>query len=215
VVTAKATVKATIAAVKAIIAAAKGMASLIAAGGWIAVVIIIVICMVAFIFASPYGVFSGGGANETPTIKEVIATVNSEWDTKIEQLKTDAGDVDETVITINGIVVISVRVQNWADVLSVYSVKTSMGDNPTDVAELDSNRISILKSVFNDMNTVTSKVKETTDKNNNTITKFTIEITSKNYNEMISKYNFNAEQQGILRELMSDGNMSMWRTITG
>ena len=169
----------------------------------------------AFIIASPFAIFGGGGANGTPTVTEVIGTVNSEWDTKIEQLKTDTGDVDETVITINGTVVTSTRVQNWADVLSVYSVKTSTGDVPADVAELDSNRISILKSVFNDMNTVTSKTEETTDKDNNVITKLTIEITSKNYIDMISLYSFNSEQQEILRELMSEENRSMWRAITG
>jgi hypothetical protein len=214
-VTAKATVKAIVLAVKTTIAAVKGLVSLIVAGGWVAVVIILIICMAAMIFASPFGISSGGGENGTPTIKEVITTVNSEWDTKIEHLKTDTGDVDETVITINGTVVNSVHVQNWADVLSVYSVITSTRENPTDVGALDSNRISILKSVFNDMNTVTIKTEETTDKNHNTITKLTIEIASKNYSGMISKYNLNVEQQEMLRELMSEGNMSMWQTITG
>ena len=167
----------------------------------------------AFIIASPFAIFGGGGANGTPTVTEVIGTVNSEWDTKIEQLKTDTGDVDETVITINGTVVTATRVQNWADVLSVYSVKTSTGDVPVDVAELASNRISILKSVFNDMNTVTSKTEETTGEDNNVITKLTIEITSKNYNDMILKYNFNAEQQEMLREPMSEGNNLMWQQL--
>ena len=212
---AKTTVKATIAAVKAAIATIKGLVALIAAGGWVAIVVILVICMIAFVIASPFAIFGGGGSNGVPTVTEVIGTVNTEWDTKIEQLKTDAGDVDETVITINGTVVTSVRAQNWADVLSVYSVKTSTGDEPTDVAEIDSNRIRILKSVFNDMNTVTSNTKITTDKDNNSIKKLTIEITSKNYIDMVSVYSFNSEQQEILSELMSEENRSMWQAITG
>ena len=212
---AKTAVKATVTTVKAIIASIKGLITLIAAGGWVAVIILIIICMIALIIASPFGVFGGGGANGTPTITEIIATVNSEWDTKIEQLKIDAGEVDETVITINGTVVLSTRVQNWVDVLSVYSVKTSTGDNPADVVELDSNRISILKSVFNDMNTVTSKTEETTNEDNNVITKLIIEITSKYYNDMILKYNFNAKQQEMLRELMSDENRPLWQQIIG
>ncbi len=212
---AKTVVKATITTVKAIIASIKGLITLIAAVGWVAVVVILVICLVAFIFSSPFGIFSGGGANGTPTITEIIAKVNSEWDTKIEQLKTDAGEIDKTVITINGAEVTYTRVQNWADVLSVYSVKTSTGDNPIDVVEMDTNRISILKTVFNDMNTITSKTEEITDKDNKTIKKLTIEITSKNYIDMISLYNFNAEQQKMLRELMSDENRSLWQQITG
>jgi hypothetical protein len=213
VVTAKATVKGIAVAVKATIAAVKGLVSLIVAGGWVAVVIILIICMAAMIFASPFGILSGSVENGTPTIKEVISTVNSEWDTKIEQLKTDAGDVDETVISINDTVVTSVHVQNWADILSVYSVKTSTEENPIDVVALDINRISVLKSVFNDMNTVTSKIEETTDKDYNVIKKLTIEITSKNYNDIIFKYSFNTEQQEILRELMSEGNKKMWQQL--
>lgn len=213
--TAKTVVKATVTTVKSIIASIKGLIALIAAGGWIAVIILLVICMIALIISSPFGIFGCGGANGTPTITEIIATVNSEWDTKIEQLITDAGDINETIITINSTVVTSAHIQNWADVLSVYSVKTCTGDDPADVAELDSNRISILKSVFNDMNTVTSKTEEATDEHNNAIRKVTIEITSKNYNDMISKYNFNAEQQEILRELMSMENRSLWQQIIG
>jgi len=78
---------------------------------------------------------------------------------------------------------------------------------------MDTNRISILKTVYYDMSTVTSKTEETTDEDNNVITKLIIEITSKNYNDMILEYNFNAEQQEMLRELMSDENRSLWQQI--
>jgi predicted CoA-binding protein len=209
----KAAVTTAKAAVKAIIAAIQELVSLIVAGGWIAVVIILIVCMAAMIFASPFGIFSGGGENGTPTIKEVTATVNSEWDSKIEKLENNVGNVGETVITINGTVVTSAQVQNWADVLSVYSVMTSTGENPADIAELGSNRISILKSIFNDMNTISSKVEETTDENNNVITKLTIDITSKSYIDMISLYNLNSKQQAISRELMSNKNKSMWQQM--
>ena len=106
----------------------------------------------------------------------------------------------------NGTEATSTRVQNWSDVLSVFSVKTSTGESSADVAELDNNRISIIKTIFADMNTVTSKTEEITDADNNTIAKLTIEITSKNYTDIILQYNFNTEQQEMLRELMSDEN---------
>ena len=56
----KAAVKATIAAVKAIIAGVKALVAAIAAGGWIAVVIIIVICLIALIAGSVFGIFFSG-----------------------------------------------------------------------------------------------------------------------------------------------------------
>lgn len=53
----KAAVKATIAAVKAIIAGIKALVAAIAAGGWVAVVVIIVICLIAAIIGSVFGIF--------------------------------------------------------------------------------------------------------------------------------------------------------------
>lgn len=58
--TIKAAAKATIAAVKAIIAAVKGLIAAIAAGGWVAVVVIIVLCLVALIAGSVFGIFFSG-----------------------------------------------------------------------------------------------------------------------------------------------------------
>lgn len=54
----KAAVRVTIAAVKATIAAVKGLIAAIAAGGWVAVVIILLICLIALIVGSCFGLFS-------------------------------------------------------------------------------------------------------------------------------------------------------------
>jgi len=62
--TAKAAVKVTIAAIKAIIAATKALISAIAAGGWVAVVIILIITLIAVLLASPFSIFMGDGAPE-------------------------------------------------------------------------------------------------------------------------------------------------------
>jgi len=62
--TAKAAVKVTIAAIKAIIAATKALISAIAAGGWVAVVIILIIVLIAVLLASPFSIFMGDGAPE-------------------------------------------------------------------------------------------------------------------------------------------------------
>jgi hypothetical protein len=81
--TAKAVVKAIIAAVKAMIAAIKGLISAIAAGGWVAVVVILVIALVAFLFSTPLGIFTNGGVDNTPTISDEIQTLNTDLTNKI------------------------------------------------------------------------------------------------------------------------------------
>lgn len=209
---AKVTVKAVIATVNATIAAVKGLITLIAAGGWIAVIIILIICMIALIISSPFGIFSGGGANQTPTIQEVVSTINGEWNAKVTGLKTDAGEVDEIIIKSNNEIVSSTNITNWADVLSVFSVLIGTGENPENVVEIDANKISKLKEVFYNMNTVTSQTEQVV-KDDKTITRLTIEITSKSYLDMITVYDFNTERQAVLNELMSKNNKLMFEPI--
>ena len=56
----KAAIKAIMLAAKAIIAATKALIAAIAAGGWVAVIIILVICLIALIIGSCYGIFFSG-----------------------------------------------------------------------------------------------------------------------------------------------------------
>jgi len=63
--TAKAAVRVTIAVIKAIIAAAKALISAIIAGGWVAVVIILIITLIAVLLASPFSIFMGDEAPES------------------------------------------------------------------------------------------------------------------------------------------------------
>ena len=56
----KAAIKAIILMVKAAIAAIKGLIAAIAAGGWVVVLILLLIGAIAVILLSPFGIFSGG-----------------------------------------------------------------------------------------------------------------------------------------------------------
>ena len=56
----KVAAKATVAAVKAIIAGTKALIAAIAAGGWVAVVVILVLCVIGLIAGSCFGIFFSG-----------------------------------------------------------------------------------------------------------------------------------------------------------
>lgn len=56
-VTAKKAAQATATAVKAILAGAKALIAALAAGGWVAVVVLVVICLIGLIVSSPFGIF--------------------------------------------------------------------------------------------------------------------------------------------------------------
>ena len=63
--TRKTAVKATTTAVKAVIAKAKALAAAIAAGGWVSVTVIIVVCLIGLIVGSCFGIFFSGEGSGT------------------------------------------------------------------------------------------------------------------------------------------------------
>ena len=81
--------KATIAAVKATIAGVKALVAAIAAGGWVAVAVILVICLVALILGSVFGIFfSGKDSGTGMSMQSVVREINAEYDNKLAELKT-------------------------------------------------------------------------------------------------------------------------------
>ena len=107
-VSAKAMFKATAAAIKSITA-------VIIAGGWVAVVIIILVAVINGILCSCYGIFfSGGDAGTGMTIRTAVARINVEYSQRIEMIKAD-NPHDQVKITDSR--------AGWPDILSVYAVK--------------------------------------------------------------------------------------------
>lgn len=221
-VTAKATVQTIKTAVKAIIEGTKALVAAISAGGWIAVVIIIVLCLFGALCASFYGIFFSNEASETGlTIQSVIQEINSEYDDKIEEIKSN-NTYDEYEITGTK--------SNWKDVLAIYSVKVAADDaNPLETATIDNNKKSILKDIFWDMNAVSSNIDtttetkevQTTDESGNTVTTteevqkkiLTITLNSKTADDMALVYGFDDVKKGYLTELMSSSNDELWASL--
>ncbi len=138
---AKATVKATIAAVKAIIAGIKALVAAIAAGGWVAVVVIIVICLIAAIIGSVFGIFfSGEDSGTGQFMQTAVQEINSEYDNKLLEIRN--GNTYD-VLEMSGSRAV------WKEVLSVYSVKVNTDpDNPQEVATMDDSKKQLLKDIF-------------------------------------------------------------------
>ena len=216
------TAKAVAAAVKAAIAGVKALIAAIAAGGWVAVVIIIVICLIALIVGSCFGIFfSGEDTGSGITMQTVISDINTEYEAKINETK---GTVAYDVLEMSGSRAV------WPEVLSVYAVKTA-GDpnNPQEVASIDEGKRQILKDVFWSMNEISfntatkteNVVTETDDGNGNIVettesvtrTYLYIRVTQKSADEMAQQYGFTDEQKEQLRELLSDENKKMWSGV--
>jgi hypothetical protein len=91
------TAKAVMAAVKAAIAAVKSIVSLIAAGGWVAVVIILIIMLATMLICSPFGAFLNGGGKDMPTLSSAIQAIDNEFDQKIAGIEAQSGPVNKVV----------------------------------------------------------------------------------------------------------------------
>jgi len=226
---AKVAAKSVAAAVKATIAAVKSLVAIIAAGGWIAVIIIIIICLVGMIAGSCYGIFFSGEdalGSSGQTLTNVISELNNEFQTNIRTIEESNPHDRKKIISADGTTAIL-----WNQVLSIYAVKvTSDSKNATEVVTVDDTKIDIFRSIFNDMNSLSYEVKTelkeqivtSTDEYGNPIESIetveekilVITLNQKSANEMATIYSFNEEQKKQLNELLSDEYGDMWSGIS-
>ena len=220
--TAKAVAKAIALAVKAIIAGTKALIAAIAAGGWVAVVIIIVICLIAMIVGSCFGIFfSNEDSGSGMTVQSVVQEVNTEYQNKLDEIKKSH---TYDVLEMSGSRAV------WSDVLAVYAVKTTNDpNNAQEVATMDDGKKKILTDLFWEMTAISSRTDTTTetiietsdDGNGNIVetektvtrTYLYITVTHKTAEEMAKKYGFNETQKTQLTELLADENNSIWTEI--
>lgn len=203
---AKAFAKALAKVVKATIAAAKSLVSAIIAGGWIAVIVIILLCLVGAVAGSFYGIFFSTETSSTGmNITSAIRQINAAYDDKINAIK--AKNTYDSVE-------ISGSKANWKDVLSVYSVKVSTDpNNPQETATMDERKMAILSDIFWDMNSIVSSVQTKTDEQNTSQKILVITLSDKTADDMVKTYAFDEQQKQYLAELMSDNNDKLWASI--
>ncbi len=206
--TAKATAKATVAAIKAAIAATQ---ELIAAGGWVVIVVVLVICMIGLLIASPFGIFfsDGGGSPDAASPTAVIAQINSEYADRLSALQT-GGTYDR--VEIQG------GPPSWPDVFAVFAAKTAGGADGAQVSVLDTDTVEKLRMVFWDMTKITtaeSEVEHPAEGDTAAWTEkvLTITVTPRTPDDMRVFYAFTDRQNAALDELLTEATRDMWNTL--
>ena len=207
--------------VKAVINAAKDLVGTISAGGSAAVAIIILICLIAMIVGSCYGIFfSGEDTGAGMTIRQVISDINEDYQNRIESIKAENPHDD---IEMSGSRAV------WPQVLSVYAVKTTTdSDNAMEVATMTDEKKQLLTDIFWSMNSISYntetkteiRIVETDDGHGNileeeievTHTTLYIAVTHEDADDMASRYGFSADQNRKLEELLSAEN-SLWLAV--
>ena len=223
--TVKVAAKVVVEAGKAVVAGVKSIGAIIAGGGVPAVVVIIIICLIGAIGGTCFGIFLANdettGTNKT--MSQAISELTSEHYANLTAMKVS---YTYDLLEVKGNTSI-----NWKDVLAVYAVKITSGDNPLEVVTLDDTKIDLLRDIMKDMNTMTGVVTPkvvaetvvTTDENGNSIktttyvTKkvLTVSIIQLSVDEISALYNFNDEQKALLEELMSEEYNDLWAELLG
>ena len=212
----KVAIKTTISAIKAIIAGTKALVAAIVAGGWVAVIVIIVICLVALMCSSIFGIFfsSQKTSANSITMNTVVAECNQEFSDKLQSIQ-DSNLHDDYVL--------EGSMASWKDVLTVYTIKQSNGVNQQDVMTIDDNKKNVIKQIFWDMNSLTSEVKDemVTEQGTNAdempkqVQKkvLHIKINTKTLEQMKNDYHFSPAQNKQLAELTDNKYASLWNGV--
>lgn len=213
--------KAIAAAIKAIAAAIKELIAAIAAGGWVAVVVIIVICLIGLIVASCFGIFfSSEDTGSTQTMQQVVQEINLDYQNKLDDIK-NSNTYDELEMSGSRAV--------WPEVLSIYAVKTTNDpDNPQEVASMTDEKKQLLKDIFWEMNEISYETEEKTetviietdDEEGNIIEEeveettvyLYITVSHKTVEEMMAQYGFAEDQKVQVAELLAQDS-SMWASV--
>ena len=216
------TARATLSAAKAAIAGTKAVIAAIAAGGWAAVAIILVLCVVGLIASSCFGIFfSGEDSGTGQTMRQAVQEINTDYQSQIDTARADS-PYDELEMSGSRAV--------WPEVLAVYAVKTTTApDDPQEVATVDDAKKAILKDIFWQMNEISSSteskteevITETDDGHGNIVETTTtvthtylyITVSHKAAEEMADHFNFTADQRQQLSELLAEENRKLWSSV--
>ena len=201
-------------ALRAILSAARSLAAAMMAGGSTVLSMVLVICLIGLLIASPFGIFFSGEDSGTGyTMPEAVSVLNGEFAARIEQIKTE-NPYDELDMDNAGS---AAMISNWRDVLAVYAVRTTTDNaSPDEVATLTEEKMEILREIFWDMNAITywtEIVPGGKDEADTVI--LHIIVTIKTHLQMADEYQFNTEQRRLLEELMQSKYQELFMALTG
>ena len=215
------------AAVKATIATVKGLISAIAAGGWVAVLIILLICLIAMVSGSCFGLFFSSDPTGTGTsVTQAVSTLNEEYMAHMQEIEAATPHDRQEITSNDGVLSI-----NWEDILAVFSAKMTGAEDGVQVASLDDAQLDELRNIMWEMNAISSGTRtekrevEITevDENGKEITRtetvpetiLEISITHKTPEEMARQYNFNFRQNEYLSLMSEPENKNLWAELLG
>lgn len=218
------TVAAARSAIRHFLASLHSLVTAIATGISVALSIIIVICLVAFVSGSAYGIFFAANApNENAvTVQEAVETLTGEYRDRLEEISNTIQHDRQDIIANDDVYFI-----RWQDVLAVFSSYVSGNELGSPVASLEEEQVDKLREIMWAMNAVgysthpeTTTINTTDEDGNPTTTEITetilvIELTHKTPDEMAADYHFTTRQNTYLQLLQDPQYEELWAELLG
>ena len=211
-------------AIRHFLASLHSLVVAIATGISVALSIIIVISLVAFVSGSAYGIFFAADAPNAAsvTVREAVETLTEEYRDRLEEI-SDTVQHDRQDIVAND----DVYYIRWQDVLAVFSSYVAGSEQGAPVAALTEEQVDKLRETTWAMNAVdysthpeTTTIDTTDEDGNPTTTEITetvlvIELTHKTPAEMAADYHFTARQSTYLQLLQDPQYEELWAELLG
>lgn len=212
---------------KACIAAAKSLAVALAAGGGVSLCIVLLICLIALVAGSAFGIFfSAEPTGKGITLKQAVQTLNEEYYQQLKGLEaTISHDRVEYISTDDSVSI------HWEDVLAVFAADMATDEHGQQVVALDDVQLEQLRAVLADMHQISHSTRTveheeeiiTTDEDGNEITEWVtvsetvleIKVAHKTAAEMAVAYGFTPRQNEQLALLSDSQYDALWMELLG
>ena len=218
------TITAACSAIRHFLASLHSLVTAIAAGVGVALSIIIVISLVAFVSGSAYGIFFAANApNENAiSVQEAVETLTEEYRDRLEEISNTIQHDRQDIVANDDAYFI-----HWQDVLAVFSSYVSGDEFGSSVASLEEEQVDKLREIMWEMNEVdysthqeTTTIETTGEDGNSTIREITetvlvIELSHKTPEEMASDYHFTTRQDTYLQLLQDPQYEELWAELLG
>lgn len=212
---------------KACSAAAKNIVAALAAGGGIALCIVLLICLIALVTGSAFGIFfSAEPTGKGMTLKQAVQTLNEEYYRQLKGIEaTIPHDRVEYISTDDSVSI------HWEDVLAVFAADMAAGEHGQQVVALDDAQLEQLRAVLADMHQISHSTRTaeheeeiiTTDEDGNEVTEWVsvsetileIKVAHKTAAEMAAVYAFTSRQNEQLALLSDPQYDVLWMELLG
>ena len=204
--------------------AMQSLATALIAGGWVSVFIILLICLLALVAGSAYGIFF---AAESPdekaiSVQEAVELLTEEYRDRLEEIENSVEYDRQEIESNDGSYAIA-----WKDVLAVFASQTAGDGNGTTVAYLNEDNVDRLRTVLWDMNELDCRtesqlqeMEQTNEEGETETTTITetvliIELTHHTPEEMRNTYHFTDRQNEYLTLLSGEDTATLWGELLG